>query len=227
MASEQVKVVTFWASPYGLRAEFALTAKGVPYQRLLEVDHWHNKSKILVESNPIPVLLHNGKPLPESLLIIEYVDEVWPSPDGKHLLPPDPYDRAMARFWFDFAEKKLNKALKSILFKKGDVQNAAVEEALRCISTLEGVLEKASSSKDAPFFGGDHIGMVDCVLGPFSLWFPAYEIIGDFKFELQEKYPHMHTWYQALRTSSVAACIPDSDKLLEFILGLRKVLCRE
>ncbi|KAI5077256.1 hypothetical protein GOP47_0007080 [Adiantum capillus-veneris] len=191
MASEEVKVVTFWASPYGLRAEFALTAKGVPYQRLLE-------------------------PLPESLLIIEYVDDVWPSPHEKHLLPPDPYDRAMARFWSDSAEKKLNSALKSILLTKGDMQKAAVEEALSCISILEGVLERASSSKDAPFFGGDPL-----------LCGHAYEMMGDFKFELEENYPHMHTWYQALRTSSVAACMPDSDKLLEFVLGLRKMVCPE
>ncbi|MCO5548823.1 hypothetical protein L7F22_050107 [Adiantum nelumboides] len=229
MASEDVKVITFWASPYGLRAEFALTAKGVPYERLLEVDHWYNKSKLLVESNPvhkqIPVLLHHGKPLPESFLIIEYVDDVWPSEDGKNLLPRDPYDRAMARFWCDFIEKKLNSALRSVLTTKGEVQKAAVEEALCCISTLEGVLEKASSSKEAPFFGGNHVGMVDCVLGPLSLWFPAYEIIGDFKFQLEEKYPRLHAWSQALSASPVAACIPDPHKLLEFVLGLRKMLC--
>eukprot|EP00250_Pteridium_aquilinum_P004018 c14271_g1_i1 orf=1-282(-) len=94
MASEDVKVISAWGSPYGMRAEFALTAKGVPYQTLLEADHWYNKSKLLVQSNPvykqIPVLLHNGKPLPESFLIIEYVDAVWLSPDCKDLLPHDP-----------------------------------------------------------------------------------------------------------------------------------------
>ncbi|KAJ1434281.1 Thioredoxin-like superfamily [Sesbania bispinosa] len=44
----------------------------------------------------IPVLIHNGKPICESLIAIEYIDEVWNNQSP--LLPSDPYQRAQARF---------------------------------------------------------------------------------------------------------------------------------
>ena len=36
---------------------------------------------------------------------IEYIDEVWK--DKSPLLPTDPYQRAQARFWADYVDKKV------------------------------------------------------------------------------------------------------------------------
>ena len=53
----------------------------------------------------IPVLIHDGKPVCESLTIVQYIDEVWS--DKAPLLPSDPYQKAQARFWADFVDKKV------------------------------------------------------------------------------------------------------------------------
>jgi glutathione S-transferase len=79
-----------WASPFGMRVRIALEEKGVNYE-YTEQD-LRNKSPLLLQMNPVykkvPVLLHNGKPICESLIAVEYVDEMWNNKSP--LLSPHP-----------------------------------------------------------------------------------------------------------------------------------------
>ncbi|XVF37159.1 hypothetical protein REPUB_Repub19eG0121900 [Reevesia pubescens] len=52
-----------------------------------------------------PVLIHNGKLVCESLIQLQYIDDVWH--DQSSLLNSDPYQKAIARFWADFVDKKV------------------------------------------------------------------------------------------------------------------------
>jgi glutathione S-transferase len=106
--ADEVVLLDFWASMFGMRVRIALAEKGIKYQ--YKEEDLRNKSELLLKMNPvhkkIPVLIHNGKPVCESLIIVQYIDEVWK--DRCPLLPSDPYQRAQARFWADFVDKKVH-----------------------------------------------------------------------------------------------------------------------
>lgn len=115
MEESSVKVVGFWVSVFTQRVRWALKLKGVEYVYIEE--DILNKSPLLSQLNPVygkvPVLVHHGKPLPESPIILEYIDQIWPH---NPLLPLDPYERAQARFWAKFADEKVRMQLMQNLY---------------------------------------------------------------------------------------------------------------
>ena len=104
--AEEVKLLGGITTRFSFRIQWALKLKGVEYEYVTE--DLKNKSPMLLKYNPVhkqvPVLVHNGKPFCESLVILEYIDEVWKQ---NPLLPRDPEERATARFWAKFADEKV------------------------------------------------------------------------------------------------------------------------
>ena len=105
----EVVVFGTWASSISGRVEIALKLKGIPYKYVEE--DLSNKSDMLLRYNPVykkvPVLVHKGKPISESLVILEYIDEYWSTNDSPKLLPQDPYERAKIRIWANFYDQKV------------------------------------------------------------------------------------------------------------------------
>lgn len=114
--SNRVILHGMWASPYVKGVELALRVKGIPFEYIEE--DLSNKSPALVNYNPIykkvPVLIHNGKPISESLIIIQYIDETWKNNNPSLLPNDDPYKRAQIRFWVTFLHQQVTKILTQI-----------------------------------------------------------------------------------------------------------------
>ncbi|KHG06513.1 putative glutathione S-transferase [Gossypium arboreum] len=217
MGDEKVVLLDFWPSPFGMRVRTALAVKGIKYE--YKEEDLSNKSDLLLKMNPIhkkiPVLIHNGKPICESLIQVQYIDEIWPHKSP--LLPTDPYQRAIAKFWADFVEKKIYDLGKKVWTTKGEEQEAAKKEFIACLKLLEGEL----GNKD--YFGGENLGYVDVVLVPFYSWFYAYEKCGNFSIE--RECPKLIAWAKrCMEKDSVSKSLPDQQKIYGFVLHLRKVV---
>lgn len=108
-AKEELKLLGVDVSPFAIRVHMALVIKGVTYEYIEE--DLSNKSELLLSSNPVhkkvPVLIHNGKPICESLIIVQYVDELFAGAGIPSILPGDPYERAIARFWAAYIDDKV------------------------------------------------------------------------------------------------------------------------
>ncbi|XP_050254414.1 glutathione transferase GST 23-like isoform X2 [Quercus robur] len=218
MAEDSVKLLGKWVSPYSLKVKWALKLKGIQYQYVEE--DLQNKSPMLLQYNPvykkIPVLVHDDKPLAESVIILEYIDEVWKQ---NPLLPIDPYERAKARFWAKFVDDKCVPALMAAFSKRGEEQERAVKEAHENLKILESGLEGKR------FFGGETIGFVDIAAGwiGFSAQMTG-EIIG-IKLIDAETMPLLDSWFQDfLGIPLIKECMPPQDKLLEHSKELHKIL---
>lgn len=63
----------------------------------------------------VPTLLHDGRPVVDSSVIMEYLDEIFPEPP---LSPPDPYGRAGMRAWMRYLEEVPTAAIRVPSFNK-------------------------------------------------------------------------------------------------------------
>lgn len=129
-----VKLLGFWASPYVLKVRWALAMKGVEYE-YVEEDLW-SKSAELLAYNPVhkkvPVLVYQGKPIAESQVILEFIDDAW-NHRGDPILPRDPYQRAMARFWARFQHDKVRKKKDSLFACSGSFLCSIILPTSSCI----------------------------------------------------------------------------------------------
>ncbi|KAM3756249.1 hypothetical protein ACB098_02G098000 [Castanea mollissima] len=186
----EVKLHGRWSSPYVYRVIWALKLKGIPYEYIEE--DLFNKGPLLLQYNPVhkkvPVLVHGGKP-------------TWPQ---NPLLPNNPYERAMARFWVKFADDNTDKDSPFwLLFRSsGEKQEKAIKESLEILKVVE---ERGLGEKK--FFGGDKI-----------------EIVG-VKLLDAHAFPRLHAWQKNLKEVPVIKeNLPDHGEMLVYFKWRREML---
>ncbi|XVE56947.1 hypothetical protein DITRI_Ditri04bG0051900 [Diplodiscus trichospermus] len=221
---EENKVILhgMWASPFSKRVELALKFKGIPFEYVEE--NLKNKRPELLQLNPvhkeIPVLVHNGKPIAESLVILEYIDETWMN--SPRLLPQDPYKRARVRFWTSFVQQQLIETLLTVFETDGETQEKGVRDMLEKLQVLEEGIKEFFPDGN-PCIDSNNIGLLDLV---FSSVFSHYEIqeeVLGIKIINIEKIPLVCSWLTALnQLTLVKESIPPHDKLAAIFKFVRE-----
>lgn len=97
------ELFSFWRTSATYRVRVAFNLKGVsPQEHNVDIDAGEQRSEAFLKINPmgaIPALIDHGPgqpstPLTQSLAILEFIDETYPSPP---LLPADTHGRARVR----------------------------------------------------------------------------------------------------------------------------------
>ena len=98
--AEQLTLYSYWRSSAAYRVRIGLNLKGLPYHTIpvhLVRHGGEQHADAYRQLNPqqlVPVLKHGDRVLRQSVAILEYLDETWPSPP---LLPASSRDRQRVR----------------------------------------------------------------------------------------------------------------------------------
>jgi glutathione S-transferase len=143
--------------PYCARVRIVLAEKDVEVDTV-EID-LSDRPDWLYGKNPtgrVPVIEEeDGRPLPESAVIMEFLEERYPEPP---LLPPDPADRAFVRLLI-FRDHDVTDPYYA--FRRGE--EGAEERFLAVLAQLNVALS------EWPYLGGSAYGLADIAFVPWIL----------------------------------------------------------
>ena len=125
------------ASTCSKKVRMCLYEKAVPFKsHLLDLQKFEQHTPEYLAINPngvVPTLVHEGRSILESSVIIDYIDDCFPE---KPLKPADPYWRAQMRLWLKFSDDVAYKAVYAPTWHKLRHRAEAGLEAGKLADTL-------------------------------------------------------------------------------------------
>jgi glutathione S-transferase len=155
-------------SPYAQKVKLALLEKGIPFEtELPDVD----ADEGFRARNPraeVPVLVDGELSIYQSSIILQYIEERWPTPA---LLPSEPAERARVRVLEEIcgtAYDAVNWGVTEVvMFKRaeGELAKRMLSCAQQQVAGLNARLERELAQR--PWFNGAEFGFGDVVVYPF------------------------------------------------------------
>jgi glutathione S-transferase len=207
--AHQLKLVSFDICPYVERSRIVLLEKEVPYE-MATID-LANKPAWFLALSPmgrVPVLVVDGVPVFESMVINELIEELFPRPA---LLPADPLARAEARGWIVFANDVLMpRSMAAMVALAGGSSGDALARPLAELRDAFATLEPRVARGGGPFFLGRAFTLVDAAYAPFFRRWRIAEGWGGAEAKVLAGFPALSAWADALLAHpSVARAAPD------------------
>ena len=162
----------YFRSSTSFRARVALVMKNIPFEykpiSLLKGEQHSPEYRNLNPLGGVPTLVHDGKVIPDSIAILEYLEEIAPTPA---LLPKDPYLRARIRQVCEIVNSSMHPYgnLKVTQYL-GEAHNYNQEQKDQWVQkwVIQGLeaLEKTLPEFAGQYCFGDTVTMADIVLYP-------------------------------------------------------------
>ena len=191
-----LKLYDFPMSPRARKVRIVLAEKGLQYEKVtVDITKGEQQKPEFLAVNPygkIPALQDDGLTVYESTIIMEYLNDKYPTPP---LLPGDPGQRAHARVLMHYADNPYDGAFAALVgevfFKpKGQADQAAIEKTKQDLHVCFERLER-------------ELGNRDYLVGEFTLadigyvsWAPLY---GPLQVEVPSHCTRVGAWLNRLK----------------------------
>ncbi|KIW99408.1 uncharacterized protein Z518_11396 [Rhinocladiella mackenziei CBS 650.93] len=169
---EPITLYSGWFCPFVQRVWITLEEKKIPY-KYVEINPYRKEPSFL-KLNPrglVPTLgCASGKdgsqkPLIESNIISEYLDETYP--DQTPLFPRDPYEKAVMKVWVDYVTTRILPAYHRFLQHTERSPYSLEKARSEFLGTLRTWI--AQADPDGPYFLGKDFSFADVSLAPWAL----------------------------------------------------------
>ena len=173
---EQLRLYSYWRSSAAYRVRIGLNLKGLRYETIpvhLVRDGGEQHQAEYAALNPqqlVPTLTHGVRVIRQSLAILEYLDEAWPSP---RLLPMTARDRARVRSLAQMVAADIH-PLNNLRVMRYFEQTWSVPQSERDEWTKHWIVEGfdameallANDAATGTYCHGQTPGLADCCLVP-------------------------------------------------------------
>lgn len=183
----------------------------------------------------VPTLVHDGKPIVESSLILYYLDEIFPEPP---LMPAEPLLRFRVRMYNKLIDEYLHNACMILTFatafrsrflntpreawlaeiektplkRRAEYKRSVIEHGLKSEFVADAAAQHkklmswmTSSLKGGPYLAGDRFSNADCAVIPYILRLELLKLS-----RIWDAYPAVAEWWARVRKRpSVQAAIFD------------------
>jgi glutathione S-transferase len=206
--AHRLKLISFDICPYVERSRIVLLEKELPHD--LEFIQLSSKPAWFLELSPmgrVPVLVVDDRPVFESMVINELLNELEPEPP---MFPREAIARAEARGWIVFSNDVVMPAGgAAMLAIAGGASHDALAKPLGALRDALGKVEMQLARGGGPFFLGQDFSLVDASYAPFFRRWRMAERWGSSDARLLASFPKVSAWVDAmLARPSVAAAEP-------------------
>jgi glutathione S-transferase len=199
----RLELISHPLCPFVHRAAIMLTEKGVPFERRY-VDLKAKPDWFLAISprGKVPLLLADGTVLFESAAICEFLDETHPP----HVVPEDPFRRALERAWVEVANDLFMTQYKAWTTPSEDEQQAASLGVAQTLGRYEEALRTGALADST-------LGLAAIAVAPALHRLVVLE--ERLKVRLMNETPRVNAWAHALAARpSVKSTVPQDFEAL-------------
>ena len=185
------------------KVRVVLAEKGLEYQEHLMTLRGDQFDPEYLKLNPnavVPTLVHEGRPVIESSVILYYLDEAFPQPP---LMPRDAHERALARQYNKLIDEYVHNSCTILTFATAfrpwfaGLSGEEIEQKLAdAVAYHRKLLEMMDSSlARGPWLAGATFSLADAAVIPYILRLELLRL-----HRMWDRLPRIDAWYERMRS---------------------------